>query len=131
MDTTNIDYPKRQLLKYSAYTLILGTLGWLSPVTLSQARISTKYPLDRTMPLDSMQVLGREYLRKFPEENSRRTLLTLLESDSGPQGDGRHELSWHRLRVSIKNDFAVDDVVFLQNWSLARTEARLCALSVV
>jgi hypothetical protein len=131
MDDTGLDFKKRRLLKWSAYTLLLSTSGLLSAVSQPSVRVATRRHSEFDELWRSMQALGREYLEKYPNENSRHNLLNLLESRTGSEGYGQYGLCWEGLRKSIKDDFRIDDVVYLKGWSLARTEARLFALSVV
>ena len=69
-----------------------------------------------------MYDLGKGYLRLRPEEGSVDLLLPLLLSE----GDGSFAV---RLRRSILRDWQAHDVVTLDGWISARTEARLCAFS--
>jgi hypothetical protein len=78
-----------------------------------------------------MRAIGREYLNKYPDEHSRSTLLSLLRRGTGPESDGPYGFSWGELRRAIQDDFETEDVVFLNDWCLSRTEGRLCALAVV
>jgi len=131
MDVTKLDFQKRRLLKSSAYAVLLSTLGLLPAVSQAATRSAARYRPGSDTLSTSMQALGRAYLQKYPHENSRSTLLSLLESRAGSKRDGLYGLSRDGLRTAIQEDFSTDDVVFLKDWSLARTEARLCALSVV
>ena len=125
------DYPRRRLLKYSAYTFLLGISGLLPDLFRPVKHVQGIHNSGLGMPLESMQAFGREYLQKFPQENSHSILLKLLQDGTGLQEDGPYGLSPDGLRASIKNDFSKENVVYLKNWGLARSEARLFALSVV
>lgn len=131
MDVKQVDGRKRQLLKRSAYTLLLGTAVPLPVLSHLVTHEDVKRFPDALPYLDSMQAIGREYLNKYPDERSRSTLLRLLKPRAGSETDGLHSFSWGELRTAIKDDFETEDVVFLNDWCLSRTEGRLCALAVV
>lgn len=83
----------------------------------------------------SARTVGKEYLRRAPEEADRLLLVNaicgsdcelqraLLDGDDG------------RLRIAVRNrlrrDFADGRTVLLDGWLLSRTEARLCALATI
>ena len=131
MDIKQLDYRKRQLLKCSAYAFLLTASGSLPVVSQLATHGDGKHRSDLNPSLGSMQAIGREYLEKYPVERSQSTLLSLLESSTGSKGDGLYDFSWGGLRTAITDDFRTEDVVFLNDWCLSRTEARLCALAVV
>lgn len=131
MDVKQVDGRKRQLLKRSAYTLLLGTAVPLPVLSHLVTHDGAKRFPDPVPPLDSMQAIGREYLNKYPDERSRSTLLSLLKPRAGSESDGLYNFSWSELRRAIKDDFESEDVVFLNDWCLSRTEGRLCALAVI
>ena len=131
MGVKQMDYRKRQLLKRSAYTILLSTLIPLPVVGQLKKYDAVKRQFDLNPSLDSMRAIGREYLKKYPNEYSRSYLLSLLQSSTGSKDDGLNNDFWDGLRTAVENDFQTEDVVFLNDWCLARTEARLCALAVV
>jgi len=119
MDCYEPDHTKRVLLKAAVCGFSL-----CAPAALmagSRQAVDTDPVAAVDDLLDSMKAIGRAYLEQYPHERSRQDLQRLLDSN----------ISWPHLRARIIADFANDDVVFLQGWALARTEARLCALSVV
>jgi hypothetical protein len=131
MDVKQVDGRKRQLLKRSAYALLLGTAVPLPVLSQLVTHDGAKRFPDPVPSLDSMRAIGREYLNKYPDEHSRSTLLSLLRRGTGPESDGPYGFSWGELRRAIQDDFETEDVVFLNDWCLSRTEGRLCALAVV
>ncbi len=82
----------------------------------------------------SAQVVGRAFLRRFPEETDTDTLVQRLA--------GSQRRHWARLaasdserlaeevRARHRADFENERVVRIRGWVLSETEARLCALSV-
>ncbi len=126
-----MDYTKRRLLKFTACAFGLKALG-LPMVSTAGTRVPPGgHNPEQTPLLESMEAIGKEYLDKYPDEKSRSTLLNLVESRFGAQGSVLHGLSWNHLSAMIRDDFQSENIVFLRGWALARTEARLCALSIV
>ncbi len=78
--------------------------------------------------LDAPREVGRRYLRADPLEASPERVQAFLDefSDLGSPEALRQDLA--RLR---DRDFRVQDIVFIDGWVLARSEARLCALTVL
>ncbi len=81
----------------------------------------------------SARIVGREYLRSRPYEADAALLVRLLEESLGaprPQPDsGSAEILRRALRRSIEADYLAGRTLQLRGWVLARTEARLCALT--
>ncbi len=81
----------------------------------------------------SAAVVGRAYLQAFPAESSPGLLAARLveripgglETVAASTESRVSEL----VRRSIGDDFVDLDIVVLQGWVFARTEARLCALT--
>jgi len=75
------------------------------------------------------EMVGRQYLRKVPEEADVNRLGELILSDlsrTASNGDIRA-----RVREQVRRDFSEDRVVRLGQWILSQTEARLCALTAL
>lgn len=126
-----MDYTKRRLLKFTTCAFSLKALG-LPIVSIAGTRTPSSYQRSEIAPLlESMKAIGREYLDKHPDEKSRSKLLNLVESRIGAKDSGLYGLSWNHLDTMIRDDFRNENIVFLRGWALARTEARLCALSIV
>lgn len=130
MTTRQPDQQKRKLLKSAACGFVLGQFG-ITPVSLAYAEPETGQYLPVGLPIESSMAIGREYLGRHPEERSHATLLHLLGNRLGFKEDKPPTFSRRALAISIENDFRNEDIVFLSGWALSRTEARLCALSVV
>jgi hypothetical protein len=71
--------------------------------------------------LPALHRLGAWYLAAYPQERSRTRLSQLLM----PADPGAIHA---QLRGAIARDWAGQQVVVVDGWVLARTEARLCAL---
>ncbi len=78
--------------------------------------------------LDGAHTVGKAYLDTYPEEGDRRFLMDKLFGSiklCGP-GDFRCRLAKRRTQ-----DFREGEVVLIQGWILAKTEARIAALTVL
>jgi len=75
--------------------------------------------------------LGRRYLEIAPAERSEERLGEMLLGSSW--GDGRTDIREIATRVRARRDadFRAGDLVAIEGWFLARTEARLCALAAL
>lgn len=125
------DQSKRNLLKYTACGFFLGALGLPMGWPSKQSAILTNgHKLDSLLSRN-MTVIGREYLKQYPEEGSTTSLLNAIQLRISAFNGHPDDLPWAELKQLIKADFQTDEVVYLQGWSLSRTEARLAALSVV
>lgn len=78
------------------------------------------------------RVIGRCYRQQFPLERQARVLTELIgtaltQAGSGPPVAGPD--NWlSRLDARVRTEFGAGDIVRINGWVLARTEARLCAL---
>lgn len=75
--------------------------------------------------------VGRRYLRSHPEEASATWLSqTLFGPESAlDMNPGGIEFLRERIRAGRVQDFVDGDLVILDGWTVARTEARLLALA--
>ena len=100
--------------------MAFGLLGQANEVeSLARALLSN--------PGEARQI-GRLYLAQFPTESSLATLTRHLELTT-MYGLNR-EVIRSRIRQQIGADFEQGNTVNLAGWILARTEARVCALTV-
>ncbi len=80
------------------------------------------------------QALGRAYLRLHPEEAAPEPLVEQLLPGAGRGSESLRRLTTSDLREAARRqrerDFARGDTVVIDGWILARTEARLCALTL-
>lgn len=100
----------------------------------SAAAWRTVIPMSR-----SARILGERYLSAVPEERNSYLLMQRLSTAVGTDletsaeaplalsSDRRRE----RVRERVCQDFQDDEIVQLDGWVLARTECRICALSVL
>ncbi len=127
------DYTRRSLLTTLAlatgfpFVLSAGTgLGPASP-DLTAAQLRSLLP-----DLQRARALGTRYRRQFPGEARRNDLRQLIETAlrggepvAAPLG---RDLLLARLDARVRMEFGCGDIVHLDGWILARTEARVCAL---
>ncbi len=75
----------------------------------------------------SVAEIGRRYVELTPGESTRATLGPLL-----PQGavDGSGAVVWSVVAASTSDDYATGDVVTIDGWRFARSEARAAAFQV-
>ena len=74
------------------------------------------------------RVIGRRYLETYPSESDPDFLWAQVLGDLA-SGDSAALAS--KLRESRQRDFHNDDIVILDGWILARSEARTCALTLL
>lgn len=80
---------------------------------------------------DAPVVVGRKYLEMVPEEGSEAQLVERLFGEKALIKGGRFQLLKARVLRLRQQDFARGDLIEIDGWLLARTEARLCALAAV
>jgi hypothetical protein len=76
------------------------------------------------------EMIGRQYLRKVPEEADRDRLSELILSDVSRNASTGTDIRTV-IREQVRRDFAEDRVVRLGQWMLSQTEVRLCALTAL
>jgi hypothetical protein len=74
----------------------------------------------------SWSVLGKIYLKKFPNERDQKLLLRLLNLKNCRQPWSVKEIA--SLSKEIQEDAANDNFVDLDGWMISRTEARIFAV---
>lgn len=72
----------------------------------------------------TIEKVGKQYLKMNSEENSEEVLSKLLSENTSPNSFGLRE----ELNQLIKEDYESDHIVMLDGWILSETEARQCAL---
>ncbi len=84
---------------------------------------------------ESARIVGREYLRQFPQVTPVSIVAEFVELASshrivagGPRGQDSSELCREVFRRRQLRDFEEGRTVTLQGWVLSKTEAHLCAL---
>ena len=71
----------------------------------------------------SISLIGDQYLKQVPNENSERILVSLLPNDSSSDIN-----SVQFVQQQITNDFKSGETIIIDGWILSKTEARQCAL---
>jgi hypothetical protein len=87
---------------------------------------------DLLIPRDSARVVGRAFLRRFPEESSVESLVAAIDRGRSEDSLTPTRASGERLAQSlaqqIRDDFATGHTLVVEEWVLSATEVRLCAL---
>ena len=85
---------------------------------------SLNYPYYLSMILDSDAILsvGQSYLATYPDHNNKDRLIELLNSSL------KNTKDISSLKSVIENDFENGNILVLEGWVVAITEARQCAL---
>ena len=83
---------------------------------------------------ESAQVVGAEYLKKYPQEADARLLQDRIAAGLAGGYAALAQASDSAIRQLIadrvRQDFETEQIVKLQGWILSVTEARLCALTL-
>jgi hypothetical protein len=81
---------------------------------------------------DSAIVVGREYLRHYPDERDPEHIRHGLSVALGGRLEAFDPAALReRVRRRVRQDFAEDQVALVDGWILSITEARLCALAAL
>ncbi len=85
-----------------------------------------QYPvvLASFLEYDTLARLGESYLKRFPDERGRDTLLNALFNHKSIERDHLENY----LKKQIKQDYCQERIVQLDGWIFSLTEARQCAL---
>ena len=122
------DRPDRRALLASALFAVAGSLPIVAALA-SDERVATIRALF-SADLEAARALGELYLRIEPNERSANSLVLALFGEPSLRGADASDLAWvkSRLRSGRARDFEQGDLVILDGWWFARTEARLLAL---
>lgn len=84
---------------------------------------------------ESASVIGREYLRRVPNEANATLLVDLISSSSAERRLELTKADTKKLRELLllqqRQDFEDGRIVKVQGWILSETEVRLCALAAL
>ena len=130
MPNEQVSQTRRRLLKITGYSLVASA----SSLALGRAARTAMTYFDRdpySGLVDSMRAVGEAYLNRYPAERSRSVLLGAIQSRSASLDLATGGATPGVLDRVVVEDFSTDDVVYLNGWTLSRTEARLAALTVV
>jgi hypothetical protein len=73
---------------------------------------------------ETIVAIGKEYLQKFPDENSVRKLSKILSKETSSNSNNVNET----LNQKIVSDFIDGRIIMIDGWLLSETETRQCAL---
>ena len=93
------------------------------------ARTSTSYFGDRT---DAVRAIGEAYLRQLGREPNHESIVAAARGTLESIDRARDERSAIRALVqAVREDFERGRAVQLEGWILSRTEAEICALTLL
>jgi hypothetical protein len=79
---------------------------------------------------DGAREVGLRYLTLYPNENGTESLMKELANGMGKNSNaGNPDLLKNWLARKIKKDFREDNIVIVDGWVLARTEAQACSIT--
>jgi hypothetical protein len=91
------------------------------------AALDRRAAVPRARSRGDVAKIGRRYLELTPTEGTRAALAPLLPGGAtNPNG----EIDWSVIAQSTSDEFARGDVVVIDGWYLARSEARAAAYVV-
>lgn len=130
-DDSEPDRPDRRALIVGALIAIAGSL----PIVRVVARLAPDGTIRSLLPadLESARAFGELYLDTEPSERSADVLVRKLFGGVrlASVDDRALETLRKRVRLGRDRDFRRGNLVLLDSWFLARTEARLLALAAV
>jgi hypothetical protein len=107
---------------------ILAAMGmvwtrWEMPMALAAESAPTLVELCQGLNLEAGQRLGQQYLLLYPDEADLGWLVQQILGHPAPSED----LGMH-IREKVRQDFAEDRVVVLEDWHLSKTECQVYAV---
>jgi hypothetical protein len=99
-----------------------------------------RFPTFRRAAIESLlsniggaRQIGARYLDLAPEDSDPVALAARVFGAAGHPPQNPRDIAALRQAISVQRerDFATGDTVIIDGWILARTEARLCALTVI
>jgi hypothetical protein len=70
--------------------------------------------------------VGQRYLSEHPAEKDGAALVRALGLEGG---DGRSDEAQEHVRALVREDFRTGQVIEIEGWWIAKSEARLCAVA--
>jgi hypothetical protein len=133
MNTGRIGLTRRRFLISTVFLAVAGVLAtfggsWFAPYA-RRVRHPIEDALTRLSPLrDELVGIGKRYLIEHPAIADTALISTRLRSRLDVASSAASIDSARALAQRIRTDFASGDVVTVDGWLLARTEAEFCAL---
>lgn len=122
---------RRSVLATATMVLLAGAM----PALVRPARSAIRDSCDAVATLwsdtGSACRVGRSYLAQVPEDADRDRLVAILFGEKGAHARMPAEALRARFARARQRDFEAGDTVIVDGWVLARTEARLCALTAL
>ncbi len=122
--------------------IVMASLGLFLPFVFKSISAMAGYPAGhfaraiyrrRILALfddvGAAQVMGRQYLDSYPDEADGDRILGEMVNDAGRARPirGLEDM----IARARERDFRRGDTVIIDGWVLARTEARVCALTIL
>jgi hypothetical protein len=122
---------RRSVLASATMALLAGAM----PAVVRPARSATRDSCDAVTALwsDAERAcrIGRSYLAQVPEDADPDRLAAILLGEQGANAGMSADALRARFALARMRDFEAGDTVIVDGWVLARTEARLCALTAL
>jgi hypothetical protein len=122
---------RRSVVVTATMALLAGTM----PAVIRPARSATRDSCDAIAALWSDTGgacrVGRSYLAQVPEDADRDRLVAILFREEGAHAGMSADALRAQFARARMRDFESGDTVTVDGWVLARTEARLCALTTM
>lgn len=129
---------RRKMLLTTAMAVALpSALAFRNHNSIEHSLHSSSNPIDQVLKIftstASAVVLGRLYLKQYPEEDSLDTLALHLQLPSRNKEfagvDAELGALHAHIRSQVRRDFESGNCVRIDGWVLSRTEARACAIA--
>ena len=128
--------------KFCQILLTTGTCIAISPASafVNSAQTSTDSDLrDKLVGLfhdkESAKTIGREYLKNAPEETHYKILIEKILTNSNTRLKIQTESSPNRIKnilvKKIREDYEHGRIIYLKDWIISITEARISALAAI
>lgn len=130
-DSKVLTATRRTFLKWQAALLVavLRPGSWAQAESQEQSLSLLNHFFSRELP-EAIQI-GRQYLESAPSERSASQLGKMILGNAwGDRSIDTQDLTT-RVRARREQDFREGELVEINGWFFARTEARLCALAAL
>lgn len=121
---------RREFLRLSAYSGIVLSVPFVQACKASPENLAITEPAFLSYMLDKKTLVnaGKDYVRQFPDENTKSKLEELLVTGSEIHGSTPPATVHEYYDKKTVQDFDQNRTVVADGWVLSQTEARQCAL---
>ena len=128
--------------KFCRLMLTIGTSIAISPALAHVKSMQTPAYSDLRQKLvglfhnqESARIIGMEYLKNTPEESHHKILIEKIFTNSDTRLEIQTESSPHRIKSilvkKIREDYEYGRIIYLKDWIISITEARISALAAI